>query len=343
MKRFSFFLLSWLLLGFSAQSQREPLVYIENGGTRAGILTDVGGRIVYLSYKGSDNILKSDPDLWKEDKEKRPVISPQAGWKAYNGHVVWVGPQSEWWIHQDMNEQRKQKQVIWPPDPYLIYGEYEVLEKTKNSLKISGPESKISGLKLTKWIRIRDDGSLYFEVEAVNTRRVAVEWDLWLNTRVNGYTMAYVKVDSSDDVRIKARSSKKSDTVRWALCKNYFYYLPEAPSEEKEQRSSKAFITPANYRIDAFSDKYCFSLILPEVGPEEVHSEHGMVEVYDYTSEDPENSLMELEFHAAYKLLQPGEPMRTWQKWEISRYRGADKPDAHIKYLKRLEKKREKK
>ncbi len=337
MGRFSFFLGIFLSLFFSSYAQQEPPVYIENGGTRAGILTDVGGRIVFLSYKGSDNLLKSDPKLWDAENDKRPVIGPEAAWKAYNGHVVWVGPQSEWWIHQDFNEQRKQKRATWPPDPYLIYGEYEILNKTKNSLTISGPESKVSGLKLTKKIRIEDDGSLYFEVEGVNTRRVAVEWDLWLNTRVNGYTMAYVKIDSNNDVRINARSSENSDTVRWAICHNYFYYLPEPPPEGKKQRSSKAFITPANYRINAFSDKYCFSLILPEVRPEEVHPEQGMVEIYDYTSENPENALMELEFHAAYKLLQPGEAMKTWQKWEISRYRGRDNPDAHIKYLKKQE------
>ena len=337
MGRLSFFLAILLSPGFLGYAQQEPLLYIENGGTRAGILSDVGGRIVYLSYRGSDNLLKSDPGLWNEDNDKRPVIGPEAGWKAYNGHVVWVGPQSEWWIHQDLNEQRKQKRAVWPPDPYLVYGQYEILEKTRSSLIISGPESKISGLKLTKKIRIEDDGSLYFEVEAVNTRRVAVEWDLWLNTRVNGYTLAYVKVDSSNDVRIKSRSSKKSDSVRWAICEDYFYYLPEPPPKGKEQRSSKAFITPANYRIHAFSDKYCLSLILPEVRPEEVHPEQGIVEIYDYTSENPENALMELEFHAPYKLLQPGELMKTWQKWKISRYRGRDNPDAHIKYLKKQE------
>ena len=319
-------------------AQKDPLIYIENGGTRAGILGEVGGRIVYISHKGSDNLLKSNPELWNEDPSDRPEIGPEAGWKAYNGHIVWVGPQSEWWTRQDLNKARKEKRSGWPPDPYLVYGNYEIIEKKDNSVKLSGPESKISGLKLTKFIEIKQDGSLYFEVEAVNTRRVAVEWDLWLNTRVNGYTLAYVEVDSEADVRIPSHRRKTNDSVRWAICKDYFYYLPEPPPDNVAQRNSKAFITPSNNYINAFFDKYLLRIEIPEVDPEEIHPDQGVVEIYNSTTGNPENALMELEFHTPYRLLQPGESMKTWEKWQIFRYRGGDNPDAHIKYLNRLNK-----
>jgi hypothetical protein len=81
--------------------QKSALVWLELEGTRVGILPAVGGRIVHFSVDGCANILKSDPKNWDEADSLRPKISAKSNWKEYNGHIVWLGPQSEWWVYQD--------------------------------------------------------------------------------------------------------------------------------------------------------------------------------------------------------------------------------------------------
>ena len=51
------------------------MLYIENGGTRLGILPDVGGRVVLLSRNGAPNIFKSDYRLWDEDERLQPAAT----------------------------------------------------------------------------------------------------------------------------------------------------------------------------------------------------------------------------------------------------------------------------
>jgi hypothetical protein len=101
----------------NAQDMNNSLLYIENGGTRVGILSEVGGRIVYLSSDDSPNILKATEKFWNEDSSERPIPSFDTDWKEYNGHIVWLGPQSEWWTRQDGNMERKKSKAEWPADP----------------------------------------------------------------------------------------------------------------------------------------------------------------------------------------------------------------------------------
>ena len=194
--------LSSVSAGFSPVSGQ--VIHLQNGGTVLGILPDVGGRIVFLSADGSPNILKSDSSLWNEPESERPVPGYNSEFKAYNGHIVWVGPQSQWWAHQEGNQARKKSKANWPPDPWLIYGKYEILAQSDTSIKMMSPYSEISGLRLIKEVRVEDDGSVFFQVEGINYNRLPVSWDLWLNTRVDGYSMAYVPVNREQDVRINA-------------------------------------------------------------------------------------------------------------------------------------------
>jgi hypothetical protein len=58
----------------------------------------VGGRLVSASLSGYENILNSDSAQWNEAPEKRPTMDPAQPFKAYNGMIVWLSPQSEWWV-----------------------------------------------------------------------------------------------------------------------------------------------------------------------------------------------------------------------------------------------------
>ncbi len=312
------------------------IIGLTNGGTTVGILADVGGRIVSLSYKGSPNLLKSDTALWNEPQKDRPAPGFNTEFKAYNGHIVWLGPQGEWWAHQEGNPARKKQKANWPPDPWLIYGKYEILQRTDTSIRMMSPYSEISGLRLEKYVCVQKDGSVLFEAEGINYSRLPVRWDLWLNTRVDGYSAAYVPVKGEPSVRINAGNAGPAATVEYEISRNYFHYLPEEPGNGVQQKNSKALITPSEDWLAAFTGNYCLKITFPLYPPEQTHPQQGMVEIYDHTSHDRSDALMELEYHGPYKTLQPGEHFKTSELWTVWPYRGKNKPSRQMKFLDRV-------
>lgn len=308
------------------------MIYLENDDYKVGILPSVGGRIVYLGYKDSGNILKSDSSLWNEPESMRIEPGPESPFKAYNGHIVWVGPQSEWWKHQEINPGKRTRSPNWPPDPWLIYGVYKVVSQKDNELVMMGPRSPVSGLRLVKSIRLEAEGGIYFEAEAYNTRKTSVSWDLWLNTRLDGFVRSFVPVESPENIRVDEKESSK---MPYAHCDGYFYYLTESPGSEQKQRNSKAFITPSQNWMAAFRGEYCLKISFPDSDASRVHPEQAKVEIYNATFHEKSEDLTELEYHSDFKTLQPGESMKTWQRWEVIPYRGKDIPDSYIRFMKK--------
>ena len=314
-------------------ASNENMVWIENSGTKVGVLISRGGRIVFLSKNNSPNLLKSDPELWDETDAERPLINGNSGWKEYNGHIVWVGPQSDWWLQQDINPERKKLKAVWPPDPYLIYGQYRILENTANKLVIRGPVSEISGLSFKKTIEVDNKGDVLFEVEATNMRREAVSWDLWLNTRLSGFAKAFVPVESTENIRIDNDVAEKSDSVDWAFCMNYFSFIPREPKDPFSLCASKAYITPSADWVAAFIDNYCLKIEFPHTDPGKVHPNQSVVEVYNRTSKDESANLTELEYHSEYKSLQAGAILKTSERWSIYEFKEKKKMKHYIKFL----------
>lgn len=292
-------------------------VFLERGRVKLGILPDVGGRIVYLSYNGSPNLLKSDPTQWNEPLSEVPVPGPDAPWKAYNGHIVWIGPQSAFWTDQDINPEKRDRKDPWPPDPWLIYGACTFIKKSPHSLVLKSPVSEVTGLQLTKTITINRNSTVSFEVEAQNMRNRPVSWDLWLNTRINGYAPAYVPVSSNGSVKIVSNRTTQNDTVPYSIERGFFHYTPLPPDVNFEQRSSKAFITPSEGYMYSDQGKVRFIIEFPLYSPNLTHPEQGMVEIYNYTSKNPDDALTEMEYHAPFRTLKTGEKMSTIQTWKF--------------------------
>src|ERR1035437_7625364 len=134
-------------------------VLLSKGSLFIKILPHIGATIVSLEKGGSGNLFKSDSTLW--DDKDIPALSAYSDFKAYNGHTIWVGPQSEWWTKQNINTDRRDSAAPWPPDPYMAYGEYTTLRSDKNCISLESPESPISGINVTKEIAINDDESVY--------------------------------------------------------------------------------------------------------------------------------------------------------------------------------------
>lgn len=294
------------------------LIRIENGGVEAQILLEVGGRIVSYNRVGRPNVLESDSSLWYETDAQRLVPSPtMLDFRAYNGHEVWVGPQSQWWKQQTLNQEKIESDLFWPPDPYISFGRYEVLTQTPQSITILSEPSPISGLQLKKSISLNDRGELFFLVEAENIRQTPVAWDLWLITRVNGHNENFVPVASPDDVSLGEPSHPWQGRPTYKVEKGYFSFTPLQKDPNFEECTGKAYIKATKPVIYAHCGDEWLTLEFEHHDPSTLHPEQAEIELYNFVHAERAKSLLELEYHAPYKILQPREKMSTWSRWRL--------------------------
>ncbi len=311
----------------------DKLVTLENSDVRVGILTNAGGRIVLLQKDNGENILKSDPSLW-DYMFTTPVRDRIINSKIqFNGHIVWVGPQSEWWAHQNINSELKKNNSRWPPDPYLIYGDYAVIEKSKEKIKLLGPDSEYSGLRLEKTISIDDDGLVKFFVEAENIRNENVAWDLWLNTRIDGLCKAYVPFMNESDIKMEYRTENGFEKMPYQIKDDFFFFTAISPSNGVKKIHGKSLIYPSMNKIFAFTKNEMFAISFSKYDKNLVHPEQGMVEIYN-SIDDAGDALLELEYHAPYKTLKPGEKMNSNEIWQVVKYYGGENETEHISFIK---------
>ena len=64
-----------------------------------------------------------------------------------------------------------------------------------------------------------------------------------------------------------------------------------------------------------------------------IHPQQGQVELYLDHGEDIAAGLLEMEVHAPYRTLAPGEAMRARERWTVLAYDGAGTPQAHLAFL----------
>jgi hypothetical protein len=320
-----------------SSTPKNKLIILGNSKIEVGILPDIGGRIVILRKPGGSNIIKSDEKLWGDTPAQRPELSAFSNWKAYNGHIVWVGPQTEWWRKQDLNKGRKIEMADWPPDPYQCFSSFEVISHTPDSLVMIGPASPVTGIQLTKTISIQDDGQVRFTVAGKNIRRTPVSWDLWLNTRVDGYSSCYVPISPRIPVKIESRIGFTRECAEWEIRDGFFRFVPKKPSKKTSLRSAKAYIYPSNNFMAAFDKSHVLIIRFPFHPKRLIHSSQGLVEFYNETTHNSSDALMELECHSPYQTLKPGQTMETSVEWTLYNYSGKNNPIQHHSFLANLE------
>jgi len=332
------FILALFIIALSyngiAKPKNENLIYIENGKVQVGILVEVGGTIVSLRYKGGENILEADSTLWNEPKADRPNINAEPIWKAYKGHTVWLGPQSDWWTKQNLYPELKKTKSTWPPDPWLIYGSYKIVKQTASSIIIESPKSPVSGVSILKNISISKMGKVTLIVTLKNTGNEPASWDIWMNTRLNGMNKGYVPINDSTNVRKDTGPSTSS--VPTDKTNGYFSFTPKLPSKETSIIYSKAFIHPSKPFISGFTKNHLLMIKFKKHKKSSIHPNQSLVEIFNMLSFDSKENLLELEYHSPYKTLKPGQSMKAWQTWEVYPYNGDDVKEKHIEFLDRL-------
>ncbi|MFP4015057.1 MAG: DUF4380 domain-containing protein [Chitinispirillaceae bacterium] len=312
------------------------LVTLNSGNIELGVLPDLGGVVALFRLSDKPNVLKADHAIWNAPPRIRRSFGPETRWKAHNGHIIWVGPQSEWWIHQEKSPRRQQKKAVWPPDPYLNFGYFEPTEKSDTHITMVGPPSEFTGLQMTKTIVIREDDTVSFHVRATNIRSRPVAWDLWFNTRVDGYARCYVPLSDTDLVRVDHRNTRSQEAGSFQHEAGFLNTDPLPPSNGKKHRWAKAFI-PADYGLmTAFASSQAFTIRFSRHEAEQIHPEHSLVELYNCTSHNRADALTELEYHTPYRTLLPGESMEASEEWILQPFSRCDDHRSCISYMKEL-------
>lgn len=315
---------------------KNDLIILKNKNIEVGILPEVGGRVVLLRIPGYENILKSDSTLWINSKTQKPKISAFSDFKAFDGHIVWVGPQNEWWTHQDINKNRKKTASVWPPDPYVIYGKFNIIARTDSSIKMVGPDSPISGIKLFKEVSIKETGEVKFTVTMENITQKNVKWDLWMNTRLDGYANCYVPINKNDLIEFMHTEDNMKETTPYKIENDFFTLCPSLPKTQKKQQVQEVHINPSQGYISAFNKNQMLLIWFKKNPKNKIHPLHGQVELYSSISHSGFDRLLELEMHGVYSELKPGETKSLSETWKIFPYDGDINSKSQIKYLKEI-------
>lgn len=307
-----------------------PIHSLQNEKLSYRFTPKIGGRGLAFSVTGHENLLKVGAAV---STQPNPAVSAEAGFIPYNGHIVWPGPQADWWKQQEVNPERKAAAAVWPPDPFTVLSDYVVRELSGSSAKLTSPVSPVTGLQLTKEFTLNDDALLH-RVTATNRRETPVKWDIWFNTRVSSDTRVYVPVaDFTRDLRIE----KFPEMSAQALADTEKRRLGLFDFHRGNKVKAKAFIEPSAGWIAAFTRGQLFVIEFPKQPRTAIHPDQAQVELYlEQYPQDPDKGVLELEVHAPYRALAPGESMSATEKWRALTYTGKNTIEAQVQALRDL-------
>lgn len=307
-------------------------VRLENGLIALEVTPELGGRGLVFSLKGRPNLLKTGEPLVTRPK---PEVSATADDIGYLGHDVWVGPQSQWWAHQDANPERREAQANWPPDPFLAFADTRLLERTPTRLVLEGVESPVSGVRLRKTFQLSAARADTVEVRATarNIRDTDIAWDLWFNTRTPSYTRVYVPAAGEEDVRVQSSTEQGIEPLLPHVEHGLFSLDRPALAEGMSARRGKVLIQPSAGWMAGFASGQLFLIRFPHHPRSLIHPEQGQVELYLDEHADAAAGLLEMEVHAPYRTLKPGEEMEAVEWWTAMPYDGPDTREAQVAFL----------
>ena len=329
------------------------LAVLEHGGVILGVKLDAGGRAVYLGLSrpgGAADAAKGEggalpPNALYGPAQLWTVAPPAADaktanswttWKPFQGHITWIGPQKDFWARQDLVPEKRDAHDEWPPDPYVVYGRCEIVEKSDAHLVVQGPASPVSGVRLRKEYRIGDDGRLTVRVAATNVLDRPNALNLWSNTRVPSHRFCLVKIPNQRlEFSYGTWEPYNERPLPWAVHDGWFHFVPGRPETLPagiKEMSGKVAVNPPQGLIVVGGDGMVFVKRFATVAGRDLAPGQGAVEVYHCVSKDPTRGMAELEFYNAYRTLAPGEGMEIVETWELRPYSGPDTLEGYLQW-----------
>ena len=322
---------------FSSAQAAVTSISLNNGTVALEITPDIGGRVLSVGLVNQPNFLRVGDAV---ENNPNPLVTPQAENIGYLGHEVWVGPQSQWWIHQLVNPERKAAKSVWPPDPFLVLSKYAVQAKSEQQIVLQSPNSPVSGVAMQKTFALVEGkpNQIRLDVSAQNIRDTNVAWDIWFNSRVPHTTNVYVPVASMNDVRVE----NFTDATYGSLAHNFsdgLFALENNASQTHKGRKGKIFIQPAKGWMAAFRDQQLLIIQFALQPKSAIHPEQGQIELYqEFLNNQQEDGLLELEVHAPFKTLKPSETMSATETWVLIPYTGENTAAAQKAFLREIAK-----
>jgi hypothetical protein len=308
------------------------LVELTNGTVVVGVLPPLGGRVVLLKTAGGENLLDSDPRLWKAPYPPPAIDTPFMPW---NGRIVWAGPQTGFWSQQDLKPEWKKARAGWPPDPFNETGRFEVVERTATLLKLKGATSPVTGLGLEHEYEITGERTVRMKTTATNGRATPVAWDLWPNTRVRTEGFPYVLPDPEQMLRMDGPRPDDPNVGAYpSEMRGGWLTLPPGrrPESGRKKLWAKAYVRPAVGTIAYFLGKQLLLIRAPIVPRAKLHGEQVFIEIYRGAGKGADNAL-ELEMHGPYETLAPGASMSFEQTFELLDHAGPETQEGHLARL----------
>ena len=300
----------------TGKKKQNQVITLSNGTIEIKLLPAVGGTLVSASLTGQENILNSDSTQWDEPIDQRPGMAPSEPFKAYNGMIVWLSPQSEWWVKQDTYPELKNSKSNWPPDPYLTCAAYKINQQTESEITLQSPESPNTHVQFTKIFRI-EANKIIITTIARNCSPDTVSWGLWFNTRMNGWDKVFVPADSTDLLKTQYMPQPDIHKPAFRYADGCFSYEAVEPEVGEPAYKSKSFISAENPVIIGYKANQWLIIQSEKVDRALIHPEQGRIEIYVENSANKANDLQELEMHFAYEKIAPGATIEASQYWEI--------------------------
>ena len=144
------------------------LLFVEKGDIKLGIPLSFGIRILFLSYKNSENLLFEQP-------QDDTFLVDESGWRIYGGHRYWIAPESD----DDYALENM-------PISYKIDGEKIILTQNED-LK----------LKVIKSIEISFDGENRVKLlhKMKSTMQKPRKFSSWAITSLDGGGTQYIPIE----------------------------------------------------------------------------------------------------------------------------------------------------
>lgn len=289
-------------------------ISLDKAGLKLTVTPDFGGRVSHFSLIGSDSVVKFDQALAEELSD--PALTPETGAPAYHGSALWVAPQSEWWNNQDVWPELAGES--WPPDPYISL-QRTVAQTDKDHVTLTGEPSPVLGLQLQQDFELLKGGCMKVIAQATNTRQTPVEWDLWFNTHIPGDALIFTPISSLDTVSYGVLEQPAFLPPELQIDQGIGFVSPQFEVTGEQGRKGKIFMHPDEGWMGAYVSGQVFVIAFDLLPREDIHPEQGQVEFYlSQIKSDADASSIEIESHAAFKRLQPGEAMQAVQYWAVA-------------------------
>ena len=311
-----------------------PMFTLETDRLTAGVTPAFGGRIASLSLRGRDSVIAFDEEVARADTA--PQIRADGEHVGVLGSIVWVGPQEDWWNRQSLNPARAGEQ--WPPDPWLVLSPMTVTAADGAGVTMTGPDSPVSGVAITKTVSLDETDPRALEVNASieNVTDASFSWDIWFNTRVVGAADIYVPVTGEDAVYPSdmGAGGPEFDRPTYDIDDGLFRLAREGDNAGRDGQRGKLMIDPSAGWMAAFHDGQAFIITFDRAPKDQIHPSQAQVEIYvSRIADDPDGSFIEMEHHAPFGAIAPGSTMSASERWLVLPYAGPDTQAAHAAFL----------